>query len=394
MTSKLQGNGMIEMTGEQKREFLQNWHNEWIQPELERRFGDIGPPDSFKIRECLITFPNARTPVVQFNEEIGWTVEQPHVADGKKLADFVVGEPVGIYQILRIEHVLPPTIDDERVAFMYLYWSGFEYQLFIDFLPNQPGYDPNDERFAFKGETIAQHLQDILIERVVVWARQHINQIRQIGLWIATPLLPYPLSKIVERVDAGDPKAARQVLVDYCGFEFISHRLVGTWSPINVFRIRSRAFEEALQSHRNGYYEASISILINHVEGVIVDWLHELLPATDVKWRTSSRINQLQSVLQNIPQLHYAYREALEATMQFLQEDRNGATPYQAFHNWLDSIDPNFPSRHAGSHGKYVPEMYNEENSIKLFLLLDTLCQFMMFYEVRVLGRKLDQNTE
>jgi hypothetical protein len=389
------GGGMIELTDEQKREFFQNWHNQWIQPELERRFGTDGVPETFQMRECLITFPTGKTPKVQFNKEFGWMVEQPHIGDRKKLPDFAVGEPVSIYQILSIKNVIPPTIDGERLAFMYLYWDGFEYRLFVDFLPNQPDYDPKDERFAFRGEAVAQHLQDILIEKVVVWAKQHIDHIRQIGLWIATPLLPYPLSKIVERIDAGDPESARQILVEYCDFDFISRKLVETWSPINAFKARQSAFDQALQSHRNAYYEASISILINHVEGVIVDWLHETNPTAEVKWRTNARIKQFESVLERIPRLPYAFREALATTIKFLQlQDKGAPTPYQAFQNWLETTDPNFPSRHAISHGKYIPEIYNAENSIKLFLLLDTLCQFMMFYEARVLNRELHQPSD
>ncbi len=30
---------MIDMTDEQKHEFIQNWHNLWIEPEISRRFG-------------------------------------------------------------------------------------------------------------------------------------------------------------------------------------------------------------------------------------------------------------------------------------------------------------------------------------------------------------------
>lgn len=383
------------MTDEQKQVFFDNWHNQWIRPEIDKRFDSTGVPDNFKIRECLVMLPRGQSPIVQFNDEFGWMVQNPNMSNGKILADFEVGQPIHLYDILKIDGVLPPTVNGERVAFMYLYWDGFHYQLFVDFLPNQPDYDSNDDRFTFSGSVIAHHLQNIIIERIVIWAKQHIAQIRGIGLWIATPLLPYPLSKIVERVDAGEPEEARRLLVEYCDSEFITDKLVKTWYPIKVFRDRQQVFDEAIQAHKCSLYHASISTLINHIEGVIVDWLHEHLPpSSKVEKKTKSRIAQFHDVLLTIPQFEYMYREALEATIGFLRENDNGATPFQIFNNWLDKIDPNFPSRHAISHGKYVPELYTEENSIKLFLLLDTICQFMMFYEVRVLGRDLGNIAE
>lgn len=64
----------------------------------------------------------------------------------------------------------------------------------------------------------------------------------------------------------------------------------------------------------------------------------------------------------------------------------------QDFLHWFQSVNTSFPPRHAVQHGKYDKDVFTEENSIKLFLMLDTICQFMMFYEVRVLGRDLGQN--
>ncbi|MBW4438699.1 MAG: hypothetical protein KME04_16280 [Pleurocapsa minor GSE-CHR-MK-17-07R] len=383
---------MIEMSDDQKREFFEGFHKQWIEPEIKRRFEESGIPDSFKLRECLITFPKNKLPQIHFNDEFGWHVEPVTSSDETRLPDLVVGEPVHLHQIVGINSVLPPTVDGERVAFIFLFWNGFDYSLFIDFNPNQLDFDALDDRFAFRGEIIAQHLQNALTDKVVQWAKKHEVAIHQIGLWIATSLLPYPLSKIVERVSAGDIEGARRPLIDFCTPDFIYNKLVKTWSPINAFHIREKLFEEAFEAHRLGLFHLSISAMIGPVEGVIVDWLHEIMPPDNVPWRTPSRLRQLDSNLQQIPQLHYAFREALNATIGFLQNDGNSAGPFQLFNDWLMDVDPNFPPRHMISHGRYASEIYTEENSIKLFLLLDTLCQFMMFYEVRVLGRNLGQN--
>ncbi len=325
--------------------------------------------------------PIGQPPIVQFNDEIGWRVENPKLASGKMIADIGIGEPVHIFDVLSIDKVLPPTVNDKPVASMFLYWGGFEYHLFTD-----------DQNFEYGSKFIANYLQNWLIERVVKWAKINQEKLQAIGLWTVTSLLPYPLSKIVNFIDEGNSSEARKVLIDYCNSEFISTRLVQTWRPIKAFKERHQVFDDALFSHKAQRYHASINTLISHVEGVIVDWLHEIIPATDVKWRTKSRIEQFRSILNAIPQFQYAYRQAMESTLEFLHEGDEAAKPFQKFGNWLDKIDPNFPSRHAIDHGKYFPEIYTEENSIKLFLLLDTICQYMMFYEVRVLERDIGQN--
>lgn len=372
-----------------KQNFFQQMDELWIQPELKKRFGTTSIPEDFKIWEALIKLPSGCPAIVEFNSEIQWELKFKAPSD----IEVKAGQKIHLHELENVEHASPPTVDGHRVAFVYLYWTGYSYGTMFDFSPNHSDFDAQTGDFRL-GVAIADHVRAKLIENTVRLSKNASHQLRQIGLWIAIPLIPYPLSKIIERIGTDKPDEARQILVDYCDSEFLSEKLVETWHPINVYRYRQHAFDEALQAHKNGLYHASISTLINHIEGVIVDWLHELLPPSDVTWKINSRVEQFRIVLQAIPEFEYAYREALEATIEFLQEGENAAMPFQAFKNWLDKIDPNFPSRHAHSHGKYVREIYTEENSIKLFLLLDTICQFMMFYEVRVLGRNLGESTE
>jgi len=145
----------------------------------------------------------------------------------------------------------------------------------------------------------------MLVERVVQWAKLHQPKLQQIGMWTATPLILYPLSRIVERIDKGKLEEARQILVDYCDAEFISTKLVQTWHPIKAYKERQRIFDDALFLHRNQRYHGSINTLVGQIEGVIVDWLHEVIPPSDVKWKTQSRIDQFRDALHAIPQLEY-----------------------------------------------------------------------------------------
>jgi hypothetical protein len=49
----------------------------------------------------------------------------------------------------------------------------------------------------------------------------------------------------------------------------------------------------------------------------------------------------------------------------------------KTFEKWTDAVDVAFPGRHVVDHGRYDPGFINEENSIKVFLLMDTLWSLM-----------------
>ena len=40
---------------------------------------------------------------------------------------------------------------------------------------------------------------------------------------------------------------------------------------------------------------------------------------------------------------------------------------------WLETVDNIFPNRHIVEHGRYDESLCNEENSIKMFLLLESI---------------------
>lgn len=381
---------MIDLNDEQKNTLFQTLHVQWIQPEIEKRFGNNGPPDTFRILKYLVKLPKNREPIIQFNEEFGWLVPNPEMPMGRTLDDLNIGERITLSDIIKITNVLPPTVDGERVAFVFLSKQEKNTFLYFDFDPNDPDYTPDKEQFKFDGSAIAAHLQRVILNRVVDWAKQHETLLSKIGLWIATPLFPYPLSKIVEYIEKQNLEQAREVLVQYCNIEFISSKLVGTWHYIQAFNERHQLFNDALFLHKDRRFHGCITILVCQIEGVIVEWFYEINPSAEIAKKTADRIKQFRDLLKTIPDFAYPYQIAFDSLFALLQE-AEGAKLFQKFSWTKHDIDPNFPSRHAITHGKYVPEIYTEENSIKLFLLLDTICQFMIFYEIQVLGKNLSQ---
>lgn len=363
--------------------FFQQIHDLWIRPELDRRFPD-GTPKDFKVWEALIRLPKNSQPIVQFNREIGWEFEVKVLEN----IEVEIDQEIYLHEVENIQKALPPRVDGKRVAFVYLFWSGYSYKIIMDSSPNWPDFDP-DKEFNL-GSAIANHIRAKMAETTVRLSANAASELRQIGLWVVTSLTPYPLSKIIERIGANQLDEARAVLVEYCKSDFIDG-LIETWIPIPVYQERIEIFREATFAHRNKKYYASIYTLMPQIEGVITDWLYPLVQpqANLFKWKMKKRINDFENLIQQVPQFEFQYREALRSTLEFLRTGQ----PLQGFTNWLDKIDPNFPARHPVTHGKFEKTMFNEENSIKLFLLLDTICQFMMFYESRVLGKSLGMDT-
>lgn len=368
---------MLDEIGMQN--FARNIHEQFIQPEIERRREVGALSEDFRIRECLIRLPKGQAPIVDFNHEVKWRAE-PKLAPGLDLQQLEFGRSVHLHEVVAFNRVYPPEVERCRVAFIFLFWSGTEYAAVFDFSPNLPDFDPDTE-FDL-GQVIADHLNNKIIEITVRLSKSNQAQLQRIGLWPVTSLLPYPISFIIERVGSGHLEEARQILIDHCNMSFINE-LVETWQPIQAFERRMALFREAASVHANQQYYAAIHTLIPQIEGVITDWLLSVLSPNEMQYRTDSKIRQFRDSIKNIPQFSFAYRQALEAVCQFLLQ----GPPLQSFKQWLDEIDPSFPGRHAVLHGRYEEQVFTEENSIKLFLMLDTLCQFMMFYEARKGGQ-------
>lgn len=76
--------------------------------------------------------------------------------------------------------------------------------------------------------------------------------------------------------------------------------------------------------------------------------------------------------------LHVLFRERIfisivnavvESTIDFILT----GPPFRTFDNWSVKWNDLFPNRHVVEHGRYDDSIFTEENSIKVFLLLDTI---------------------
>jgi hypothetical protein len=335
----------------------------WVKPEAQRREREGLLTKPIGIKNCLIRLPQDRPPIVEFNDEIEWR------ALFKKPIGIAIdaGAPVYLWQVQGIQTVERPTADGKPVAFLFVYYTGTAWEVIVDFTPNQPDFIAQDDGEEWRlGRAIADALNLQLRERAIHLHDSIKEGIRAIGLWSAPALMTYPLTAIADHCVNGQLTQARQLLVEYCSSSFLES-LVELWSSVPAFAARRQLFAEALQAHRERRFILSIHAMVPQIEGVITDWLYTNNEIGNA-YREASKAKRLQEALTDGVELPYTEQRLIEDAIAFIVS----GPVFDTFKNWVLPVGE-FPNRHAVGHGKYEEATYTEENSIKAFLLLDSL---------------------
>jgi len=280
------------------------------------------------------------------------------------------GQAVFLYQIQEVTAVKPPEVDGLRVPFVYLFRDGPGYKILFDFTPSFPAdqLPPEAKEDWQFSKMIAESLQRVLVQKAVQIESGLQLMLRKHGLWPAPALLPYPLTKISKDLSEGNIEGARNLLRGYCTVDFIEN-LSSKWWSVEQFTARKSLIQEALAAHKQGHYRVSIHALLPQVEGIVTDWVYTKLPESEVPWRQESKTKKLRDIVLTDTPSTLTYQRIVESTIDFIIE----GPVYQTFRNWLGQINQAFPNRHVVEHGRYDDLLFTEDNSIKLFLLLDTI---------------------
>jgi hypothetical protein len=339
----------------------------WIQPEIDRRRKKGNLQNDFKIFRAQILLPQTQAPIVKFNDEIIWVARAKYTGQEAIKA----GDPIYLDHIERIEGVQPPEIDGKRVAFLYLYWTGTSYTIVFDFTPNaSPEHvSKESDKEWLLGKSISASLQAIVTEKAILSCNSIEEPLRKIGLWAAPALLPYPLSRIAFLLREGNQqKAAIELLCKHCNLDFLSS-LFNKWWSVNVFESRRKLIEDTFFAHQQGKYGLSIHALLPQIEGIITDWIYSVCENSDVPWRQESKTIKFRDIIKTDLPSTYTYSKIVESAVEFILSGPVLST----FNNWFESVDHSFANRNVVGHGKYDDKLFSEDNSIKLFLLLDTV---------------------
>lgn len=345
--------------------FLNQVMKLWIKPEISKRKQRGILPENFKMYRCLVRLPQDRDPIVEFNDEVEFTALT-------KLAPGTVkkkGEFIYIHEIKEIGKILPPKVEGKRVDFVYICSTDNGYQIFFDFTQSsRSGIITGKEDDWELGEMIVDFQRRILSERVIRIHDKAQALLQEIGLWAVPALLPYPLNIVLYQLSEDDTRSARKTLVEHCTTEFIEN-LSSKWWAVKEFEEREGLIQEALDAHKRGQYRLSIYALIPQIEGIITDWIYTRLPRNEIPWRQVSKTKKFSDIVVERPSVTYIYKKVVESAVDFIVK----GPVLKTFKNWFEDSDETFPSRHFLQHGRYDDSLFTNENSIKLFLLLDTI---------------------
>lgn len=344
------------------QEFITNSANSLIESEFKRR-KDAGvlSSESIELSRILMRFPPNGPTIVEFNNEI--TLEgEVRTVPGASFNK--IGQPVTIQDIRKIIKVYPPMVDGKIVHFIYIHYLGSGYLIISSFKPVKSAQSGTDANFtAYDALTAIQ--QSTLQEEIIRSA--DLQELGRIGLWQVPSLIPYPMNKIIEQLRIHDDEGARRTLISNCSHDFI-RKLSNKWWDIEAFKKRAELIEDAVSSHESGKYRLSIHALVPHIEGIISDYVYSKL-GDSIPFRQESKTKKFQDLLLNKELSLYTFNAVVQSASDFILS----GPVLKTFGNWSMKMDNLFPNRHVVEHGRYDDSIFTEENSIKLFLLLDTI---------------------
>jgi hypothetical protein len=129
---------------------------------------------------------------------------------------------------------------------------------------------------------------------------------------------------------------------------------------------------DALDAHKMGKYGLSIHALLPQIEGIITDSVYEELPTADIPYKEKSKIAKFHDLIITDSQSTFTHKRIIDSAIDFMLGGR-----VLGDFNWEDDIDESFPNRNIVTHGRYEETFFSEENSIKSFLILDTIHHIM-----------------
>jgi hypothetical protein len=358
------------MDDDAKRNMFKQIHDFWVYPEFTRRREAGLLLDDFRIERCLVLLPKGKTPTVLFNDEIHWRAEVEIDQSFFQQGDSQ-NTDVHLHHIKSVKTVSLPEVDGRRVAFVYLYHQNAgDYGLVFDFTPNWEPKEPSEEVAPEDdlSKFLAKHLEARVAERVLCLPLADNDHLAKIGLWAVPSLTPHPLSVIIHQLEQGSSTAAMARLRRHCDQAWLEER-VAAWDSLLELQSRRRLIAHALAAHARGEYALSIYSLMPQIEGIVTEWLLRNLAANDkIAFRQESKTKQLKDLLMARSADDHLKRHFAESAIHFVLHTALGV-----FKNWDDPINPMFANRNVIGHGRYDENLLTQDNSIKVFLLIDTL---------------------
>jgi hypothetical protein len=199
------------------------------------------------------------------------------------------------------------------------------------------------------------------------WNEKH-DTLVQFGWFYLNELPDELVDKIFEKTADIEQAEVDQIIVahfrkDKCD---AIKRIVQTWKSSRYFAPRKEVFRQALHCHSRGIYNASVTMLTLHIEGVITDFAR--IAFNTPKFKAENALNDINDFIGDMPFSTLTFSDwsvffsVIEAVQVALTENFDLANPEAASNN----------SRHKIAHGHAV-EKETEANSLRRFLYLNEL---------------------
>lgn len=199
-------------------------------------------------------------------------------------------------------------------------------------------------------------------------ARQLERILRRYHWWPVPGLPPEFYLGILDLVEQGQTRRVNRYICDWFRWNRYRRlgRMVRRWDDNEYFRCRRHIYNQALMAHRRGWYNLTVPALMPLVEGVARDYLQKEHGITE----RSGKVAIEEALNRNIPPS--VFREELQqALIRFLTSSTFADTDH-------DGILPSGYelNRHGVAHSRHL-RYGTEVNSLRCFLLLETLYQFI-----------------
>ena len=192
------------------------------------------------------------------------------------------------------------------------------------------------------------------------------------GLWRAPSMSEELVAKIVGLYEADAGSGTVHSLVSrYYAKEDWSRldEVLDRCRKNPLFKRRMKIIEEALQVHKEGHYNSSVTVLLVHLEGIAADYVkkHNLLPTV--------RGNTRQIILTALSDSPYSLLDVrtyagVGALIAYMEDSMFASVDFDKEHGRLQG--ENRLMGHAVRHGRQVASG-SRMNSIRLFLMIDVM---------------------
>jgi hypothetical protein len=187
--------------------------------------------------------------------------------------------------------------------------------------------------------------------------------------WWPVPGLPSEFyTGIFDLVEQAKTRRVNRYICDWFAWNRYRRlgRMVKRWESNEYYRLRRHIIRQALKAHRRGWYNLTVPALIPLVEGIAKDYLQGEHGVTE----RSGRLAVEKALNLNIP-LSVFKEELRQALIRFL-------TSSTFAHTNRDNVLPSGYelNRHGVAHSRHL-RYGTEANSLRCYLLLETLYQFI-----------------